>query len=97
MIHGEITKFLPESNKEPIREKRHILECNSCLKKLVEIVEILDIKYEQSIKAACSCGGGSFIIKTSGKTLTKPLDADIISIDYPFDTPHTVIKCKLRK
>jgi hypothetical protein len=94
-IEAEVTKFLPESNKEPIREKKHILKCNSCLTKLIEIVEILDIEYNQSIKAKCFCGGSSFVLKTSGKTLTKPLNCTILSIDYPYNpNDYTVIQCK---
>jgi hypothetical protein len=94
MIEGEIKYFLPESNKESINEKKSVLVCNSCLKKLVEIIEVLDIKVEQSIKATCSCGGSSFLLKTQGKTFTIPLDGSIVSIEYPFDSSYTVIKCK---
>lgn len=94
MIEANVNQYLPEINEEEINSKKHILSCSSCLKRLVEVVEVLDIKYEQSIKAQCSCGGSSFLIKTTGKVFTKPLCAAILSIDHPFDSSNTVIKCK---
>jgi hypothetical protein len=94
MIEANVNQYLPEINDGEVRSKKHTLCCSSCLRKLIEVVEVLDIKYEQSIKASCSCGGSSFLIKTTGKVFTKPLDAAILSIDHPFDSNCTVIKCK---
>lgn len=90
---------LPEPKQEPLNEKSHILSCNSCGVKLVEIKEVLDISEKQSYKAICSCGGSSFLVKLEGKGFSFPLSSVIIEdIEFNFFTDNPIlIKCKKKK
>jgi len=94
MLEANVTTFLKEENKDPLKDKVHILSCTSCLRKLLEIVEVLDIPHPQRIKSKCPCGGSSFLVILSGKAFTKPLDCAIDTVEHPFDSELTVITCK---
>lgn len=92
-------QVLPEPKQEPIKDKTHILSCNSCNSKLVEIKEILDIPEPQKFKAVCFCGGSSFLLKLEGKAFTiavPPLIIEDIEFNFFSDNP-IVIKCKKNK
>jgi hypothetical protein len=95
IITAEINQILPEPKLEKIRDKYKTIKCNSCLKDMVEIVEILEIKKEDKIKVFCSCGGASFVHKTEGKWMVRPLDLTISKVEHPYDDSEvTKIICK---
>ena len=94
MIVPKVNNILPEPKLEKIKEKRKTIKCNTCLKELVEVVELLEIKKEDKIKAVCGCGGSSFIHKTVGKWMVRPVNCAIDNVEHPFDSDITRIVCK---
>lgn len=91
-IKSNINYSLPEAKQKPLKEKEHIIKCNSCSSKILKIIEILDIKLDSRIKAQCSCGGSSFWYKMGGKLFFEPINSCIENIDQQEN--GMVIVCK---